>query len=85
MLTRIPDKAIITDRCQGTIDAPGEPNHGKRADIRWYTYGIPSGITYYVDVYVDGQPLLRKSATGRNVAKWRKCYEEMCELVTVQS
>jgi hypothetical protein len=83
----IPDSAVITRRVTGTIrpDADGQPspNDGKQADIRWYEYGIASGITYYLDAYVDGKSVLRKSATGRNVAKWRAAFDDMAEIIEV--
>jgi hypothetical protein len=85
MQCSIPDTAILLNRVQGTItDTQGDgpsPNDGKQGEVRWYVYGIPSGITYYVEVYVDGVRLLRRSATGRNVAKWRAAFDDMASIL----
>jgi len=83
MLCSIPKTAVITKQVRGLVNAPGEPNHGKAADLRWYTYAIPSGVTHYVELYIDGKRVLRHSATGRNIAPWRKAYEDMESLISV--
>lgn len=81
MTGRIPASAVLTEEKAGHIYDPGGPNHGKPARIKWWTYGIPSGVTYYVEAYVDHERLFRRSATGRNVAKWRAAYDDMAEVI----
>jgi hypothetical protein len=79
----LPKCAVCTKSVVGKVNAPGELNHGLSADLKWYEYGIPSGITYYIILYVDGKQLLRRSLRGGRVDEWRKSFDDMTTLIDV--
>lgn len=80
--TDIPAKASLVARKAGVIDDPKHgPYDGVPACVEWYHYTTPTQDKHYIVVRRDGEILLRKQATGRNVAAWRAAYDDMCAVI----
>jgi hypothetical protein len=83
--TAIPQGAVILARKRGPIVDPGGPFDGKPGEIRWYRLVTGNQDKHYIEVIRDGVRVLRKQATGRNVAKWKAAYDDLATIIGEES
>ncbi len=74
----------------GFVNVPNEPNTGKPATVKLYrqmaSHGYKTGFQHIEEVvlvmYVDGERIFFKKASGANVAKARACYAATSKDIT---
>ena len=74
----------------GTINAPGEPNHGKPAIIKVFREYASQGYKSKYDLierlclfaYVDGDCVFKVRSSGRNIEKVWTAYNDMASIIT---
>ena len=81
--------AVILEHLKGSINAPGEHNHGKDVEFTLYRQYASQGYQSdyqrieqrIIEIAIEGEPLRRWSYTGKNLVECDQFVQDARELI----